>query len=93
VPALEAGVVLSEQRLGGRVVVLESLEPRDARVPVAELAVRLRLVEMLPERERLGGVEAERPEAIQPLVTLHGVRTPAPASHARRRCGAERGRG
>ena len=72
VPALEAGIVLDERRPGAGIEALERLEPGDARVPVAELAVPLRVVEVLPQRPGVAGVEAERPETAQCLVTPHG---------------------
>ena len=89
-PALEAGLVEDEERLGYGIEALERLEPWDARVPVTELAALLRVVEVL--LERLGAIrrEAERPKAAQPFVTLHGVRTPVRANRARRPRGAAR---
>jgi hypothetical protein len=86
VPPLKAGLVDDELGLGLRVVPVERLEPRDARVPVPELAARLGIVEVLPEPPRIRSVEAERLQAPQALVTLHGARTPARASRAPRRC-------
>ena len=93
VPALEAGLVRDEVRLGLRVEALERLEPGDARVAVAGLAALLRVVEMSPEDLRVAGREAERRKPGQPLVTLHGARTPRRASRARPRSGAARGPG
>src|SRR2546421_4826437 len=89
-PAREAGLVEDEERLRYGIEALERLEPWNARVSVTELAALLRVVEVLPER--LGAIrrEAERLETAQPLVTLHGVRTPVRANRARRPRGAAR---
>ena len=92
VPALEACDVLEEPRLAGGVVALERLEPRDPRVPVAQLAALLGVVEMPPENLGIRGGEAERAEPGQPLVTLHAGRTPGRASRAPRRFAVARDR-
>jgi len=92
VPALKARVILDEPRFRDGVEAVERLEPRDARVPVTELAALLGIVEMLPERLGAAQREAQRLETAQSFLTLHGGRTPAPASRARRRCDAAPGR-
>src|SRR5581483_4107051 len=71
VPALEAGLVHRQRRTRARVVALERLEPRDARVPVPRFAAPLGVVEVRPEREHGRLVEPERGESPQGLVAFH----------------------
>ena len=92
VPALKAGLVDNELGLRLRVVPIERLEPRNARIPVPELAARFGIVEVLPEPRRVGGVETESLQTPDALLTPHGVRTPTRASRARRRSGEACGR-
>src|SRR4051812_42752110 len=71
VPALKPLLALDERRLGGRVIPLEPLEPRDAGMAVTLLAAQLRAVEMLPQLLRIDLAETERPQPAQALVGVH----------------------
>jgi hypothetical protein len=93
VPALKAAVVDHQLGLRVRVVSVKRLEPRDARVPVSELAARLRFVEVLPEQCGVRSIETEVLQAPDAFVTLHDVRTPAPASCALSQSGEAYGPG
>ena len=82
VPALVAGLGVEPLRPRVRLQVAERLEPVDPAEPVAELAARLGVEEVLAEGRRVGLGEPERGD---PLLRPHGgvaahIAAPAPTT-------------